>query len=121
MKRSTKSEGIGSGWAGELFVMFLFGFVLASMVWLGLWFIQAKPAHTAALEVKEAALEAKSAALEQCLGANQELNALRDRAQADNEELSAKLEKALAGWGRCIRSKQEPQEADGEGPSAGGN
>lgn len=38
----------GSHWTRELFFVFLSGFVLASMLWLGLWYAQGRGADAAA-------------------------------------------------------------------------
>lgn len=97
-----------AGWTAELLVVFVSGFVAATMLWLGLWFLQAKPAHAAALQAKETALQKCAAAKEQCTD-------LKGKIQGENEEINRKLEEALAGWGRCIRSKEEPKRDESGG------
>ena len=96
MKDSIKGRGFGSGWAAELFLMFFSGFGLATLLWLGVWFFYAQPAHTAELGTKEAALEAKQTSLEQLATANDHCNALKDKLQTENEEISGKLNAALS-------------------------
>ncbi len=76
----------------------ILGFVLATLLWLGLWFFQAKPAQAAALQAQEKELHTCLAEKELCSQRSKKL-------ENENQEISAKLEDALAGWGRCIRSK----------------
>ena len=100
----TKYMNSGGGWVGELFVSFIAGFVLATLLWLGLWLFQARPAQAAALQAQETELH-------QCLATKELADGLREKVQAENEEISSKLDQALAGWGRCIRSQAQPQAA----------
>ncbi|MBI4461485.1 MAG: hypothetical protein HY653_01120 [Acidobacteria bacterium] len=86
------------GWSVELFLMFSFGFALASIIWLGLWFFQIRPAHAATLKARETALVECTTAKDQC-------NELKDKIQAEKEEIDLKLDEALRGWGRCIRGE----------------
>ncbi len=111
MKRLNETGGIASGWAGELFVMLFSGFVLASMVWLGVWSFLVKPAHTATLRHAEAALKAKEDALERCVSTNGQLKALNEKMQLEINGINTKLDEALKGWGRCIKSKQVSEES----------
>ena len=79
MRRLNDIGGIVSGWVGELFLLLLLGFGLASMVWLGLWFFLVKPAHTATLWQVEAALNAKEVALERYVSTTDQLKALNEK------------------------------------------
>lgn len=101
MKGTVKYMGSRSGWAAELLIMFVFGFLLATLLWVGLWWFQAKPAHAAALQAHETELN-------KCLGAKELCDSQRVKILAENQEVNRKLEEALVGWGRCIRSTQEP-------------
>ncbi|MFQ5662728.1 MAG: hypothetical protein ACE5HL_02730 [Terriglobia bacterium] len=107
MKGDVKYMSSKPAWAAELLIMFISGFVLASLLWLGLWYFQTKPAHAAALQTKENALL-------KCIAAKELCNQSRDKLQAENEDISAQLDKARVGWGRCIRSKQEPEVDEGK-------
>jgi hypothetical protein len=78
--------------------VFILGFVLATMLWLGLWFFHAKPAQAAALQAHESELHTCLAERELCSQRSKKL-------ESENQEMSTKLEDALAGWGRCIRSR----------------
>jgi len=98
MGRSYRYIGNGDSWATELFLVFVLGFVLATGLWLGIWFVHARP------------IQADS--LHSCVTEKQELAELRARVetakqQADRQlkEVNAKLEDALVGWGRCIKSQ----------------
>ncbi len=84
----------GTGWGVELLIVFVSGFLVATMLWLGLWFFWTKPAQGAALEVKEAAFQAKESALLNCVAAKNQCDELKE---------------ALLGWGRCIRGKNAPE------------
>ena len=102
----------GAGWRVELVATFVFGFSLATILWLALWLIQLRPARAAAFQEKEAALRAKEAALQNCVAAADQRGRLKDGLQAENKESNAKLKEALISWGRCIKSKNSsrPQE-----------
>ena len=99
----------GAGWGTELLVMFVFGFLVATILWLGLWFFLARPAQAAAVRTKEAALRDKETALLNCVAAKDQRERLQDSLQSENKQLDGKLNEALKGWGNCIRSKTSPE------------
>ncbi len=105
MKYSSSSR---TGWAAELLVTFAFGFLLATLLWLGLWFFHTRPAQATALRAKETALRAKETALVNCVALQDHRLALKDTLQAEIKQIDAKLKEALKGWGDCIRSKTAP-------------
>ncbi len=109
MGRRKYASSSRPGWAVELLAMFVFGFLLATMLWLGLWFFQTKPAHAAALE-------ANKTALRNCVAAKDDCSKLKDKLQAENKETDAKLKEAVKGWGSCIRSKNAQQTPGGNTP-----
>ena len=90
-------------WTGELIAMFVVGLTLASMLWLGLWFLHVRP-------VQAAALQAQKTALEQCLAEKDLCNQVKNKLGAENKEISRRLDEARVGWGRCIRSKSTPDD-----------
>jgi hypothetical protein len=102
----------GGSWGTELLVVFLGGFLLAGLLAAGGWYLVLQPRHEAALRTKEAALKEKEAALIHCTAAKDQCHELREKLQAENSEINSKLEDALRGWGRCLRS----QGAAGPGP-----
>ena len=117
MRDSVKyTSRAGAGWGTELLVMFVFGFLVATILWLGLWFFLARPAEAGELRAKEAALQAKEAALGDketallnCVAAKDQRDELRDKLQAENKQIDTKLKEVLKGWGNCIRGKSAPE------------
>jgi hypothetical protein len=99
-----------TGWTAELLVVFASGCLLATMLWLGLWFFWIRPAEAAASSAKDAALHEKEVALVTCVAAKDQCNQLKNKIQAENKKIDAKLKEALLGWGGCIRSKTHPAE-----------
>ncbi len=91
------------GWTTELIATFVFGFVLATLLWLGLWFFKTKPDHAAALHARETASR-------ECVAAKNECDGQRDKARAENENIRQQLEEARLGWGRCLKSKKALEE-----------
>ena len=89
----------GRAWVTELSLVFILGFALATILWLGLWFFQTKPAQAAALQVHESQLH-------RCLAEKELCRQRSEKLQGENQAISAKLEDALTGWGRCIRAKE---------------
>jgi len=87
-------------WVTELALMFALGFVLASALWLGLWFYHAQPAQAAAIDQKESVLTA-------CEAERDQFQKQAEEVQFQNEDLEKKLHDARVGWGRCIRSQSE--------------
>ncbi len=117
MRASLYSTSSRMGWGAELVVVFVSGFLLATILWLGLWSFWAKPAQSAAGRAKEAALQAKESALLNCLAAKNQCNELRAKIQGENGEINAKLKEALLGWGRCIRTKNAPDAQQKRSPN----
>ncbi len=108
----------GAGWRAELVATFVFGFLLATILWLGLWLLQLRPARAAAFQEKEAALRAKEAALQNCVAAEDQCASLKDSLQAENKETNAKLKEALIGWGRCIKGKNSSPRQEKPSPNS---
>jgi hypothetical protein len=82
--------------------MFVIGFVLATVLWLGLWFFQTRPAQAAAFEAQKSELQS-------CLIEKADCSQQRGELQGQNQEVRKKLDEALAGWGRCIRGEKAAQ------------
>lgn len=87
-------------WATELTLMFACGFILASVLWLSLWFFNARPSQAMAMTEKESAMAACQAEKDRYRG---QVGSL----QAESKQLDAKLRDARLGWGRCLRGKEE--------------
>jgi hypothetical protein len=108
---SYKYIATGDSWRTELLLVFIAGFVLATALWLGLWFVHAKPAQADNLQ--------------SCLTEKSELTALRAKVATEKEkaaeelaEAKDKLDEALVGWGRCIRSQSQTKQETEEAASA---
>lgn len=101
----TAMKDSGGSWGTELLVVFLGGFLLASLIAMGGWYFVLRPGHEAALRVKEAALKEKEVALIHCAAAKDQCHEAREKLQAENGEINTKLQDALRGWGRCLRSQ----------------
>jgi len=91
------------GWTAELTAMFVSGFLLATLIWLGLWFFHSRPSYAATLEAKEAEWH-------NCVAASTGCRELKDKLQNENDQLSKQLEQARLGWGRCLRGKGTTEE-----------
>ncbi len=92
-------------WITELMVVFALGFALASALWLGLWFLQTRPAQAAALDQRDEQLAA-------CQAARDELQAQHEQLVTAKQQLDSELRDAQLGWGRCLRSQRENETAD---------
>lgn len=108
MKGRSKYLTSGGAWITELFLVFVLGFLAATVLWLGLWFFQTRPAQAAAVQEKESALE-------KCLAATELCDQTKAKFRTEKEELDRKLKQALAGWGRCIREGQNTEGAGAVG------
>jgi gas vesicle protein len=93
----------------ELLAVFFFGFLVGSALWLGLWFLQLRPARGAALRETETILRAKETALRDCTAAQDHCRELKAKLEIQNKQLDAKLKEALIGWGGCIKGKAAPE------------
>jgi len=85
-------------WATELALVFSAGFLLATALWLGAWFLYARPVQAAQQSETETALAACQAARD---GFQQQF----EQARAAGQQTEGKLRDALLGWGRCIRKE----------------
>jgi hypothetical protein len=117
MRGSLYSTSSRMGWSAELLAVFVSGFLLATILWLGLWSFWTRPAQAVALRAKEAALRAKETALLNCVAAKDQCNELRAKIQGENGEINVKLKEALLGWGRCIRGKNVPDAQEKPSPN----
>ncbi len=100
-------------WTYELFLMFVFGFVLATLLWLGVWFLHGRTALAAAQEQKETAVEAATAEKAACLEAKKTIASAKEEADRQLEVTLRQLKEARLGWGRCIRNGRT---AENSGP-----
>jgi hypothetical protein len=111
------STSSGMAWGAELVFIFFCGFLLATVLWLGLWFFWRRPAQAAALQANEGVLKAKDSALLKCVAAKDQGDKLKDELQAQNKRIDTKLKEALKRWGGCLRSKTAPDAQENPNPS----
>lgn len=93
----------GNEWASELFFVFAAGFLVATLLWLGLYFYQARPAQADALQAQEATLREADARLRQCSAEKDGLAQLNQQLESEVNELDQKLRQAWAAYGRCAQ------------------
>lgn len=117
MGRATRHNYIGTGdsWGRELFLVFVFGFVTATVLWLATWYVYARPAQAASLRSCEAEKSELTTLRAQVETEKQEAAERLAAANASLKETSTKLDDALLGWGRCIRSNSQGSEEKEEG------
>jgi len=108
----------GTGWGAELLAVFISGFLLATMLWLGVWFFGARQGQEAEVRAREAAVREKETALLNCVAAKDQCIQQKANLQAENGEINAKLKEALLGWGRCIRGRNSPETPEIAKPNA---
>jgi hypothetical protein len=89
-------------WATELALVFTTGFLLASALWLGAWFLYARPVQAAQQSETESALAI-------CQSARDAMHKELEQVRAASQQAEVKLRDAMLGWGRCIRGKTEPE------------
>lgn len=95
-------------WTAELFVMFLAGFVAATLLWVGVWYFQARPAQADILRAQETELQQVERQLQQCRADNQHLTEENARLNEATNQLDRALKRAWIAHGRCVQeSKQQ--------------
>lgn len=99
-----------SDWARELTMAFAGGFLLASLLWLGLWYFQARPAQADALQEKESAVQELETRLEECLAEKQQAGQAGQRLEMEVAQLDRQIKQAWAASSRCAqKTKALPQ------------
>jgi len=93
----------GNEWASELFFVFAAGFLVASLLWLGLYFYQARPAQADALQAQEATLREVDARLQECAVERDRLGERNQQLESEVNERDQKLRQAWAAYGRCAQ------------------
>jgi cell division protein FtsB len=87
-------------WTSELAVMFGVGFAAATLLWLGLWFFQARPAQASAFQAQETELQQAQTALAQCQASVQLLTEDKEMLEAEVKQLDQMLKNAWAAAAR---------------------
>jgi C4-dicarboxylate-specific signal transduction histidine kinase len=92
-----------SDWTRELVLAFAGGFLLASFLWIGLWYFQARPTQADALQEKESAVQELENRIEQCLAEKRRAEQAGEHLEAEVAQLDRQLKQAWAAAGRCAR------------------
>ncbi|MGH9787694.1 MAG: hypothetical protein ACRD4U_03200, partial [Candidatus Acidiferrales bacterium] len=87
-------------WTRELAVVFGTGFAAASVLWLGLWFFQARPAQAGALEAQGSELEQTQTALRECQASARLLTEDKEMLETEVKQLDTMLKQAWASAAR---------------------
>ena len=88
-------------WSRELVVMFTVGFVAATLLWVALWYFQARPAHADILQAQETELQQTQTQLQQCKTEREKLGQTREQLERRVHELDQQLKSARAAHSRC--------------------
>ena len=88
-------------WSRELLVTFLVGFVAATLLWFGVWYFQARPAHADAIQAQETELQQAQNQLQQCKSEREKLGQTREQLERRVHELDQQLKSARAAHSRC--------------------
>lgn len=88
-------------WARELILVFVAGFVVATLLWFSLYFYQARPAQADALQAQEAEAQQVSARLQRCSAEQNRLEEERQRLESEVEQLDRQLRQSWSAYGRC--------------------
>lgn len=89
-----------SDWIRELSFTFGGGFLLATLLWLGLWYYQTRPAQADALQERESAVQELEQRLERCTAEKQRGDEANQRLEAEVAQLDRQLKQAWAAAGR---------------------
>ncbi len=94
-------------WTSELAVVFGAGFAAATILWMGLWFFQARPAQASALEAQGSELQQSQAALAQCQANERLLTEDKEMLETEVKQLDQMLKNAWAAAARRNSAKPE--------------
>ncbi len=87
-------------WSRELLAMFIVGFVAATLLWVGVWYLQARPAHADAIQAQETERQQVRSQLQQCTAERDQLRHASDQQQRRVRELDQQLKGAWAAYAR---------------------
>lgn len=89
-------------WSRELLALFLLGFAAATLLWVGLWFFQARPAHADAIQAQETERQQAQTQLQQCTAERDQLRQTSEQQQRRVRELDQQLKGAWAAYARVV-------------------
>ena len=87
-------------WSRELLAMFTVGFVAATLLWFGVWYFQARPAHADMLQAQETELQQTQSQLQQCHTERDQLRQTNGQLERRVHELDQQLKSAWAAYSR---------------------
>lgn len=90
-----------SYWARELSFAFGGGFLLASLLWLGLWYFEARPTQADAIQEKESAVQEMESRLKECATARSQALESNERLESEVAQLDHQLKQAWAAASRA--------------------
>jgi septal ring factor EnvC (AmiA/AmiB activator) len=93
-------------WTSELAVMFGVGFAAATLLWLGLWFFQTRPAQASAIQAQETELQQAQTALAQCQASVGLLTEDKAMLETEVKQLDTMLKQA---WAAAARKAPKPE------------
>ena len=99
-------------WTGELAVVFGMGFAAATVLWVGLWFFQARPAQASAFEAQGGELQQAQTSLAACETNVKLLTEDKEMLETEVKQLDRMLKNAWAAASRRGQSKQTPANAE---------
>jgi len=105
MRDETKYRYLSNNtdWTSELGFAFGGGFLLASLLWLGLWYFQARPTQADAIQEKEGVVQEMELRLGQCNAARAQAGVANQQLEAEVAQLDRQLKQAWAGSRRAAR------------------
>ncbi len=87
-------------WSRELLAMFIVGFVAATLLWVGVWYLQARPAHADAIQAQESERQQAQSQLQQCTAEREQLRQSSEQRERRVRELDQQLKGAWAAYAR---------------------
>lgn len=98
-------------WAQELIFSFVGGFLAASVLWIGLWYFQARPTQADALQERESAVQELENRFDQCLAEKERAEQTGERLEAEVAQLDRQLKQAWTAAGRCAQMTKTPPQS----------
>ena len=105
MRDETKYRYLSNNtdWSRELTIAFGGGFLLASLLWLGLWYFQARPTQADAIQEKESVVQEMESRLEQCNTESAQTAETNQRLESEVAQLDRQLKQAWSASSRRAR------------------
>lgn len=105
MRDETKYRYLSNNtdWRRELSFAFGGGFLLATLLWVGLWYFQARPTQADAIEEKQSVAQELEQRLAQCNEESTQAVEANQRLEAELAQLDRQLKQAWAASSRRPR------------------